>query len=409
METTTERTTYTLSSDYALSWVYEKIQKLQRRAVKLGLEPISLEVLNTEYFELSPKDAERLGQTHRVEHAVALVGVNPKLSGWSLVAAIDFLGEGRNNIVREAPGEVAPEVYRTTDTRCEHCDSTRKRNNIFVLRHEDGTFKQVGRNCIADFLGRDAERLLQWAQYVNEAVEATEDDEKLAGGSSTRYTNIKQFLAHVSMAIRTSGWVPRSAESWERPSTSSVAMATLYPFGRRNVPAPEQKDFDLADATLDYIRTVLVAKTNLTSYDSNLVALAAGEFFETKYAGMVASMIRARDKHFENLLRHQEIEKSRQREKADSDYVAAVGDRIKVRVTVLAKILRDSDWGVSANIIMVDAEGNKIVWYASGEREDIERGGEYTLAATVKKHDLYKEVKTTYITRAKVVETHVGN
>ena len=53
---------------------------------------------------------------------------------------------------------LAPLVTRVVaDTmRCDHCGVNRKRDLVFVLRHEDGREVQVGSTCLNDYLGTDA-------------------------------------------------------------------------------------------------------------------------------------------------------------------------------------------------------------------------------------------------------------
>src|SRR5260370_41641212 len=81
-----------------------------------------------------------------------VVGVCPRVNGWGFAATINH--EDGGNILRVAPGfEVSlPLQYRPAGTSCEHCHTDPHRNYTYVLRHESGSWKQVGRNCPADFL-----------------------------------------------------------------------------------------------------------------------------------------------------------------------------------------------------------------------------------------------------------------
>src|SRR3972149_3916096 len=88
-------------------------------------------------------------------------------------------------ILRNVPGETLPESWRRADQKCDHCGLIRKRNETFVVRHEDGTLKQIGRQCIADFLGhKGPEGMLAAAEYLFSADGAAcgaEDDDSLGG------------------------------------------------------------------------------------------------------------------------------------------------------------------------------------------------------------------------------------
>ena len=79
-------------------------------------------------------------------------------------------------------------------------------------------------------------------------------------------------------------------------------------------------------------------------------------------------------------------------------YVGTVGERLvlKVKVTKVQHI--ESDWGVSTLIVMVDEAGNRFKWFASGSL-DWKVDSEMTIKASIRKHEEYKGVKMTALTR----------
>ena len=151
---------------------------MNRRAARLGCEPTVLKIVG-EY------DVERKREGTKIKYLahyfqVEVTGQTPKLNGWQLMAAIEMQPSGEN-MVRCVPGQTVPESYRTTDTHCDHCKSIRFRKEVFILRHDDGHFAQVGRSCIADFLGNvSVEHILgraEWDFALNtELKEAGDED-----------------------------------------------------------------------------------------------------------------------------------------------------------------------------------------------------------------------------------------
>jgi hypothetical protein len=88
---------------------------------------------------------------------------------------------------------------------------------------------------------------------------------------------------------------------------------------------------------------------------------------------------------------------------SSSEYVGKVGDRIKgLEVTVTFVKQFESEWGVSTLHKFVDADGNEFTWFSSSKV--LELGEKYRMNAGIKKHEEYKEVKQTVLTRCMKIE-----
>jgi superfamily I DNA/RNA helicase len=80
-----------------------------------------------------------------------------RISGWEEIGVIhNVKGEHQSE---QFGKEAIPEKYLHDPENCEHCKKRRKRNNSFILKHEDGSFIQVGSRCIHEFLGDEPEVL----------------------------------------------------------------------------------------------------------------------------------------------------------------------------------------------------------------------------------------------------------
>jgi superfamily I DNA/RNA helicase len=74
-----------------------------------------------------------------------------KIGGWEEIGVIhNVKGEHK---VEQFGEDAIPEKYRQDPENCEHCNTRRIRNNTYILKHENGAFKQVGSKCIHEFLG----------------------------------------------------------------------------------------------------------------------------------------------------------------------------------------------------------------------------------------------------------------
>jgi len=128
--------------DANLAALQEKIEKLSKKAVKLMGLPITLTVVKTFDVERTKHDFATgkpfgTGVFDRF-HTVSLSGPRPKLAGWTFAAALDVVDvDGEKAVmVRNAPGESIPTHLRDHVEGCDHCNTSRRRKTLYVLRKE---------------------------------------------------------------------------------------------------------------------------------------------------------------------------------------------------------------------------------------------------------------------------------
>jgi len=113
--------------------VFEKIKKLNRKALKLNYPPIKFTV--TTETKLDTIEELYAGKFFKKTYhytKIIIEGENPVLSGWSLVAVKDN-DPVTGLMIRTVPEKEMPEEFRTTGTPCEHCNSKRVRNQTYIL------------------------------------------------------------------------------------------------------------------------------------------------------------------------------------------------------------------------------------------------------------------------------------
>ena len=103
-------------------------------------------------------------------------------------------------------------------------------------------------------------------------------------------------------------------------------------------------------------------------------------------------------------------------EKAQSNYVGSVGDRLELEVSYKFKVKYESQFGTVKIYSFKDADGNTLVWkttsgylWADGEKENggnviAQKGDKIKIKATVKEHSEYKGEKQTILNRVKLLE-----
>jgi len=374
------------------------IDKLNRRAGRLGCEPIKVTILRR--YEKEMKNT--FGLTYmQARMEIEVEGESPCLEGWRLIAVIEKQANGEN-LVRTVPGRIAPKSYRTTDTSCDHCNTKRYRKEVFVLEHEDGTTVQVGRSCIKDFLGHpDAALLAARAEYPLLANELAKEAvfERSYGG--TPCVDISEFLGMVAICIRRFGWVSRAkAEEECRVATANLAWELIVMRDDRRVRdfiasykvLAEERDTTLAADALVWGRSL----DGLSDYLYNLGVVCRQDYVDSKVIGFVASLI-------PSYQRENERREANKRKAATRKHVGTVGKREEFDVTVKRLRYFDSAWGVRTMCLFEDKNGNFLMWWASKEL-DISEGDTLKVKGTVTEHVYYNEIPQTTIKRCKIVQ-----
>jgi hypothetical protein len=391
----------------------EKILKLNKKAAKLGCEPAVIHVCGSEMVKTTRiMPGGRILKYEYEVNIVTVTGDTPKLEGWSLIAKVEYVSDERMMLC--VPGESCPEEFRTRGIECDHCKSDRRRKNVFVLRHDDGKHVQVGRTCIKDFLGGvSPEQLLSRATWNFNVTEACDDYREGGGGSyAPEAIDIIEYLNAVAICIRRLGWVSKGASRMDESSTSSDSWNLCKPDLRTNKDRQayenwiensnlihQERDEEMATDTLKWAISQPVE--GVGDYLYNLGVACRVGYVTRKTSGIVASAVSA-------YLRYLDREAELNQKKADDAVKSRewVGE-VKVRqdftgLTVQFMKYFEGRYGTTTLIAFEDEPGNLIRWFASVEIDDIDKGDVVDLKATVKKHDDYKGVKQTLITRAKI-------
>lgn len=438
----------------AAEWLQDKLAVLLKRGAKLGVaatlsvvvgEPILVwhrsdnwRGLNCEECKeikarlAALSDEERTGVSpgcHTcyesfVDREVTVEGTLPVLSGWRLVALLNWVGD--EVTVRTAPGESCPASYYTPGHKphCDHCDVQRHRVTCYVLRNEEGEYKQAGKQCLADFVRNpDAAAVAEFLASMYRLGEEAEGQ----GGGARPSQSLFQWLTAVCAVTRcegrfVSGAQAREAEERGRPiaSTSSMAGALLHDPGfSRRYPDIKITAADHEEAA----RVIAWAKERFpagqgSEFENNLGVIARSPIVPNKMSGTAAFMPEA----FRRELGAKQEEARRATLPPSKCLDAKPGDRVEVEVTVTKVISFDSAYGTTFITIMRADDGSVLSWKSRDtlsvrdpwhSREDDERGkgcwvgvmegARVRIKATVKEHGEYKGRPQTTVSRVERV------
>jgi hypothetical protein len=429
MTIATENTVKTVATvklfERGLSVLRIKVEKLNKRAARHGMVPLEMRIVSTEIAE---RKIDRVGAKMQVVpdvlSTVEIAGCEPCINGYRLLAKIEF-NDIVGNVVRICPGiddDGSFERYRTVGPVCEHCNSNRKRNDIFVIADENGRRKLVGRNCLADYVrDGDANTLALWAEFadkLNPAALISDEGEgdwrEYTGDRGNPAMPLDSYLRIVALVKRRFGWMGRTAarDSFDGIATADDAARYIYGRGSGHDRWVSENELYVSDGDADYADRAIAWAAGLDSagkseYIDVIAKIArAGYVDMRKLDGYAASILVAYDRECER-----EIE--RKERAANAKNKVWYGEEKKRSRAVPVKCVGlnsfEGHYGVTTLVRFEhypnDADKAVLVWFASGDKyDDWDLEEEYTVDFTCKGHDDHdKYGKQTKINRVKRV------
>lgn len=418
----------------------QKIEKINRRASRLGVDTVSVRKIKEEtrkklvgHDPLSNKPVYV-----QVPYVVLEVtGTAPRLEGWDFIATIQH--EDAGNILRKVPGREDVEVpvsYREASAWCDHCKTRRRRIDTFVVRSDDGAWKQVGRNCLSDFLGHDPNFVLSllanWRSACDLGGNFDEDYFYSCGGWRSEWVgfDLLQFLSITSLCVREEGWLSRTAAKEKYDGRYATADQVWRAMSPQRVADKEHRrlkflekvtkqDIEIASAALEWAQREIVAKDVATrsDYEHNLAVAVQKDKVHVKEAGLIASLIVVHGKAVEREIKRKNERKDKKNEWFGAQKLPHEISRGKNKGKTVMRAIRyqlelvvvriryhEADWGTTRIYTFEDADGREFVWFGSSRLKDnagrtATQGDKVFATWSVKSHKEFRGIKQTVLQR----------
>jgi len=401
--------------EHSLQWLNIQFAKLNKRAKKLGVAEVSYTIIGEEINKITHVGGEKLEvPEYRTWKILKVEGQAPKFAGWEFLGRLDH-NEEHGNIFSAVPGKKIPDQYRNVSRySCEHCNKNIYRTETFVVQHESGEAKQVGRTCIKDFLGHNSpEKIVAWAEWWIRFEVLLEDDEdggwdNRGGGRSEKWWertyDLESVLTYSVACIREYGWVSggEARNDHTKISTSNRVTDNIIDRHKKlknwreadQLIYPTDEDKEFAKVARAWVQEM---NPEDNDYLGNLKVISSQDYVNGKQWGLAVSMISAYKRHVEK----KELAK---RTNKKNEWFGEVKDKVELTVQVIRVFEIEGTYGVSYLHKMLTEEGYSVDWWCSNYNNSMDQGYWYKIKGTIQDHIEYKDWKSTKLTRCKVIE-----
>lgn len=335
------------------------IAKLNRRAERLGVEPLRFAATGAEWCHVEYEPALH-GERHEIRRhwevvEVELEGGQIKLPGWTFCGTIEHLdGE---NVLRAVPGQTIPEHYRDAAKACDHCGLDRQRIDTFVVVSDAGEYRQVGRSCTADYLGSvDPQRLASWLEAVYEAVASGGDDDGYGdegrGPRGRRTYRPDEIVAIANAAVRAFGF----HKSLEAGSTKGTVMSWMVGgkpqemLVKRGMEVTAE-DYEQAEAMVAWA----AEQGRDNDYIANLAVYARQERVDDRAMGLLASLPTAYGRAMGQIAERKARDEKRAAEREHAQ--PAPSGRQTIEGIIVGQKTVENDYGVQVKLTLLMESG----------------------------------------------------
>jgi hypothetical protein len=381
---------------------------LARRAAKLGL-PVPGYTLTGVQKPMFYSGANAA----MLSAEVVITYPTVQLNGWSVAATLDY-EQTTNPIIYTVLAGFSTAAYRTVpSTQCDHCNTARRRNLSYLVRHESGEVKVVGSSCLSDFVGGHDVAALVWCATLPAIVGGIVDECSMGGfgGSGSHVVGLRTFLNTVQCVAAINGFVSRKdARDMNLTATADGAFAACTQSKPAQELAKAMKASNVSpDAALtERVVAWILADTTNGDYMYTLKQIVETDYVTFRSAGVVASAFGA--------LHRFTAARVKDREVPSTGHVGEIKGRLCMRARLLRTWDGQGDFGSYVGSVWQTEDGRKCTVFSSGypRLEKIHAdgvsigyrakiGGLYYVRGTPKKHDSYKGEPSTILGRLDVL------
>ena len=363
----------------------ESLVKSLRKKTNVKFEVFEDDVKIEKYVDYSQPDCPE----YRYLTIAVELEIDYKVGDYEVVAELEHTGS--SNIIRQINTNIeVPKSYRNVPCRCEHCNTTRKRNNTFLLLDKNNNFKQVGKNCLNDYTGIDTLSILKKVSSINFLLQQGVDDE------------FREYLVNVAPKFEPIYYVANLMyqlvleKGYSKDNQDTFIDLDGYKYREELQPK--------VDELLNVVNTDWY--NDNSNYCYNVKTMLSLEYVERRHWRMLVSYINSAM----NYLQKQE-QKKLELEGLKNEYLGQVGDKVEFEIQSMRLLYtRETNYswrGETSYVYRIVTTNNQVVIWKTSTSVDcdnmmlIDASIFKGLKGTIKELNEYKGEKQTVITRGK--------
>lgn len=381
--------------------VEKKLNRVAKKCLKHGND-FTFEVKGEEVRE---KFNHELNRKEYFKFIIVEVEGTAKIDNWECIAVLEIHEVG--NIIRRINTNIdIPQRFKHTENICEHCNSKRQRNNLYVIHNtETDEWKQVGGNCLKLYTGGLS------MEYVTAYMDGITELEEFDGivGHGKAYYNVEEVLSYAVEVIAKTGYFNAQSTLPTKYIVSILMHNTLeksieiinkeFTDARLNVNV-HHTDFNKKD-TYDTVEKIISHYKNInddSEFIHNIKVMLNERYVLAKNFGFLCYLPQGYAKYIQK-----ETEKAK---KVETEYFGEVGKRYKDKVIKDVTFITswETQWGYTS-VYKITLEDNSILTWKTSNGLYLDRNEEFDkITFTVKEHKEYKGEKQTEITRCNITK-----
>lgn len=382
--------------------VEKKLNRVARKCIKNG-NPFTFKVNGEEVREIEVDS--KTEKTEFFKFILVEVEGTAKIDNWECIAILEIHEVG--NIIRRINTEIeVPSKFKHTENFCEHCNSKRQRNNLYIIHNtETNEWKQVGGSCLAQYTnGLNMEYV---ASYMD-GILALEECNGIIGGSYKPYYDVKNVIGRAYEIISKIGYFNADSRLPTKVLVREILYGTdldksidwinkeLYGY---NIEL-SRNDFYKED-TNDIVEKIIEYYNSLdddSEFIHNIKVMLSEGYVLGKNIGFLCYLPQGYAKHIQK-----EVERAKKMElSAKSDYFGEIGKRYKDKIisSINLVTLWETQFGLTYIYKIILEDCTVLTWKTSNSL-NLEKEME-NISFTVKTHKEYKGEKQTEVTRCKI-------
>lgn len=412
----------------AMPYLEKELAKINKTAAKIGADPIKVTVVDTLFKDVKgAKDDQGKPLTAPIKQkflVIELIGSTPRIqsadgSYWEFLGVITPSSQNKA-ILNLVPGagnsEGIRRMYSANPYYCDHCRKVRIRNETFIV--SDGTqYRQVGRNCLKDFVGgSDPLAVLNFFSWFQDAdalkkrMEAKSSSSGGGGASSLRwasYLSPVDVLAATFAAVDVKGkYVPAKAEfgvstatevrhafwGWDTPTT--FLPKTLVDENeeiRKKMKDPAY--IKMGEDVLNWFKSLPAQEIQSNTYFQNVKVMVDEDAVETKMINYIIGLYAAWKRANPTAPQGQKVTLVKEWPQAWGQ-----GPKPANKEHAVVKFIRyfTGSYGTSAIIYLMLDSGQGVTWKYSG-KESVKEGDEFDLTGTYEQDTYFNPPRVKFV------------